>query len=287
MPPADLATQRAYTLRLRPADAEDDGWWEPLWRTHEAVNRGARVFGDFLLTLRGGLSHELAATEDGAQRRQRGKGPEQGNADVETQRKYRRRLLALSWLSVESEEGAPSEYKLGDQDSPVAALRDILAKRGLSGADIEDWASDCLPALEATIRDDACWVNRSRAFDDLSAEHPDLTCDSLFAMFPRREDYLDFVEDEGSSQFSPDFKVAARNWVSRNYGTGEKGDFSREATALGSLAGQDLSAFVGRSGQDLVQHFVATLGDPQPSCEDPVGEIKSWSGARGEETLAG
>jgi len=32
-------TQRAYTLRLRGTDANDHGWRDALWTTHEAVSR--------------------------------------------------------------------------------------------------------------------------------------------------------------------------------------------------------------------------------------------------------
>lgn len=47
-------TQRAYTLRLTGTDRNDQTWRENLWRTHEAVNKGAKAFGDWLLTLRCG-----------------------------------------------------------------------------------------------------------------------------------------------------------------------------------------------------------------------------------------
>lgn len=50
-------TQRAYTLRLRGTDPNDESLRDALWQTHEAVNKGAKVFGDWLLTLRGGLDH--------------------------------------------------------------------------------------------------------------------------------------------------------------------------------------------------------------------------------------
>jgi hypothetical protein len=56
-------TQRAYTLRLRGSDPKDESWRVALWRTHEAVNKGAKVFGDWLLTLRGGLEHTLADSQ--------------------------------------------------------------------------------------------------------------------------------------------------------------------------------------------------------------------------------
>lgn len=53
-------TQRAYTIRLRGEDPKDQTWREYLWRTHEAVNKGTKIFGDWLLTMRGGLDHSLA-----------------------------------------------------------------------------------------------------------------------------------------------------------------------------------------------------------------------------------
>ena len=56
-------TQRAYTLRLRGADPSDTSWRKALWQTHEGVNKGAKAFGDWLLTLRGGLDRTLADTK--------------------------------------------------------------------------------------------------------------------------------------------------------------------------------------------------------------------------------
>ena len=63
-------TQRAYTLRLTGADPRDNSWRDALWATHEAVNRGAKAFGDWLLTMRGGLRRSPPATKD-AERSQR------------------------------------------------------------------------------------------------------------------------------------------------------------------------------------------------------------------------
>ena len=82
-------TRRAYSLRLKSSNPEDESWKEKLWTTHEIVNRGVKEFGDWLLTLRGGLDHKLAGTR------------EDGKRD-------RRILLALSWLSVESGMGLQS-----------------------------------------------------------------------------------------------------------------------------------------------------------------------------------
>ena len=52
-------TQRAYTLRLRGAGPQDQSWRDALWATHEAVNKGAKAFGDWLLTLRGMSDEQL------------------------------------------------------------------------------------------------------------------------------------------------------------------------------------------------------------------------------------
>src|SRR5579871_3627530 len=116
------ATQRAYTLRLSGTNRQDRVWRDRLWRTHDSVNRGAKAFGDWLLTLRGGLCHTLA----------------EGAPDCQ---KDRRIILALSWLSVESAAGAPDEFlvphcedhKTGDRRDwqVVEALRELLRRRGL------------------------------------------------------------------------------------------------------------------------------------------------------------
>ncbi|MCP9456315.1 MAG: type V CRISPR-associated protein Cas12b [Nitrospira sp.] len=165
MPPV---TKRAYTLRLRGADPSDTSWREALWKTHEAVNKGAKAFGDWLLTLRGGLDHTLVDTKvkDGKGKSDRDPTPEE--------RKARRILLALSWLSVESRLGAPADFIVAygteaaeDRNSKViAALEEILKSRGLEDTEIAEWKNDCSPSLSAAIRDDAVWVNRSKAFDE-------------------------------------------------------------------------------------------------------------------------
>ncbi len=130
-------TQRAYTLRLRGANKEDQSWRDALWATHEAVNKGAKVFGDWLLTLRGGLDHRLAdeppideiqlcaarkALEKQSKNKKDGNGKprkptsaevqEKAVADRESRIRDRRILLALSWLSVEDERGAPKDDSL-------------------------------------------------------------------------------------------------------------------------------------------------------------------------------
>ena len=50
-------TTRAYTLKLQ-------GDRAALWRNHVAFNKGVRVWGDWLLSLRGGLPAELADNKE-------------------------------------------------------------------------------------------------------------------------------------------------------------------------------------------------------------------------------
>ena len=109
-------TQRAYTLRLHGADAEGHSWRDALWATHEAVNMGTRVFGDWLLTLRGGLCHALADAKVSQGKNKPDRDP------TDEQRRDRRILLALSWLSVESAPKETHPYKAlviasGEDDS--------------------------------------------------------------------------------------------------------------------------------------------------------------------------
>src|SRR5437660_1283899 len=137
-------TQRAYTLRLSGDDAS--GWRDALWETHAAVNRGAQQFGDWLLTLRGALSHDLAMRQ-----------PEKLDRASEEERRAamrdRRVLLALSWLSVEApHESAPTSYI---EPEPLRALKDILEKRNLPVREIEEWAQDCHDSLLAATREGA------------------------------------------------------------------------------------------------------------------------------------
>lgn len=80
-------TQRAYTLRLRGVDENDQSWRDALWETHEAVNKGAKAFGDWLLTLRGGLSHELVEPPP----------PPKGKKRTEEETNALRRTAAFCW----------------------------------------------------------------------------------------------------------------------------------------------------------------------------------------------
>lgn len=241
-------TQRAYTLRLEGYEKNDNYWRDALWNTHEAVNKGTKVFGDWLLTLRGGLDHNFANASF-----VKGAGKSDTNS-IEALKK-RRIFLALSWLSVESELGAPENYIVAKGSDPseernrkvIAALKEILEKRGVNSEDIDKWVSDCSASLCAEIRDDAVWVNRSRAFDDRS-----LSCslftredawDILKPFFGSPEAYLSPItisEDESSEQEQEE-KVKnlvkkAGQWLSSRFGKGKGADFRLKGDVYHKIA---------------------------------------------------
>ena len=210
MPAQDLpSTQRAYTLKLVPEAATQ----QALWSHHAAINAGAAAYGDFLLTLRGGLDHRLAEHVDDAARRDR------------------RIILALSWLAVESPCSASENRRPSD---PVRNLKPILEKRGLAPAEIQSWLDDCTPSLSARIRDDAVWVDRSSVFDSLSKpQGVDVRAAawSLLSGFLGAKDYFTLASSEAESDQDAgddkaDYSQQARGWLSKNWGSGEKADKS-------------------------------------------------------------
>ncbi len=148
--------QRAYTARLRPYPEQAAA----LWHTHCAVNRGARAFGEALLTLRGGLPYtwvaEIPITEKRTQR-----------PPTAEEQRWRRRLLSLCWLTVEDTRHAPGKFSILLSDVP-AAFRQILVEQGVPESERQQWETDCLPALNARIRDDGTWVNRHAAFREFA-----------------------------------------------------------------------------------------------------------------------
>jgi len=270
-------TQRAYTLRLREADPNDLSWRTALWKTHEAVNKGAKAFGEWLLTLRGGLDHTLADTQI-KQKDPSGRNP------ADEKRKARRILLALSWLSVESEIGAPADYIIASGKEAaenrnrkvIASLEEILKSRNLAENEIEDWKADCSASLSAAIREDAVWVNRSKAFDDaVKLAGCSLTREEVWDMLERflgsRDAYLAPVkgsEDESSEteqkDEAKDLVQKAGQWLSSRFGTGKGADFSRMAAVYGRIAAwagknkSNGSVTVDDLVKELQQHFDTT-----------------------------
>jgi IS605 OrfB family transposase len=263
------ATQRAYTLRLSGTRNDDTTWRNSLWRTHDSVNQGAKAFGNWLLTLRGGLCHTLA----------------EGDPDCI---KERRIILALSWLSVESEAGAPDEFMVPHSEDHrtgarsdwhvIEELRDILRARGLSHEDIGKWVNDCGPSLHAAIRKDAVWVNRSRAFD-AAQEHigPSLTREEVWDLLERffgsRDAYLapltpqdeDGEDSPAADEKSKDLVQKARGWLSNRFGSGAGADFQRIASEYRGFAAwcNWWSAHPDATPADLLHELTRDIGQPE------------------------
>lgn len=270
-------TQRAYTLRLRGHTKGDPSWREPIWQTHLAVNAGARAFGDWLLTLRGGLDPSLAE-------------PSASEKDRDTVRKTRRILLAVSWMSVEDSRGAPAKFRIthkGLSDAErrhalVSRLRSTLARRGVPAKEIESWVKDCEPSLSARIRDDAVWVDRAAMFEACAAQYAGLTCDyatdTVMAFFGPEKEYFALPtsgedDDEGGgvgsggASESPEFRTLARQWCSTNFGSGEKSDTGDIVRGLRTLADVDLSRFNGREKSEIIAEMARAVDAETPDMD--------------------
>lgn len=283
-------TQRAYTLRLRGSDPSDTSWRKALWQTHEGVNNGAKAFGDWLLTLRGGLDHTLADAKV------KGGKPDRDPADE--QRKARRILLALSWLSVESKLGAPAGYIIAsgkeaakDRNGKVlAALEEILKSRNLANNEIGEWKKDCSAPLTAAIRDDAVWVNRSKAFDDaVTSVGPSLTREEAWDMLERffgsHDAYLAPAkgsEDESSEteqeEKAKDLVQKAGQWLSSRFGTGKGADFGRMANIYEKIAEWAGNAQEGTTGSEAINNLAVALSEVTPASRDLKGVLGLISG---------
>ncbi len=301
--PQQPTTQRAYTLRLRGADPNETSWREALWQTHEAVNKGAKVFGDWLLTLRGGLDHALADTKV---KGKKGKPDRDPSAE---ERKARRILLALSWLSVESKLGAPADFIIASGEETaearnakvIAALEEILRSRDVAEEAIGDvtkkpedqpgtWIGDCAPSLTAAIREDAVWVNRSKAFDEAvksigSSLTREEAWDMLERFFGSRDAYLAPAkgsEDESSEteqeDKTKDLVQKAGQWLSSRFGTGKGADFCRMADVYKKIAEWADNAQADTTGNDAINNLAAFLSEFNPASNDLKGVLGLISG---------
>ena len=225
--------------------------------------------------MRGGLCHTLAGPADTGQRN-------------------RRVLLALSWLSVEDARGAPMKEGLrvarGDEEAHrrgeavKTALRDILSKRGVEQGEIADWLRDCSSSLEARIRDDCVWVNRSACFDRfinaLQTSGGSLTRDEAWDFIEpflgskaaylanpyltdSQEDSETGVRSDNRREEAKDLVRKAGQWLSSRFGTGEGANFSSMASAYGAIATWASHASHGRSGEQTLQSFLGNLTPAQ------------------------
>lgn len=281
-------TQRAYTLRLRGSDDADQAWRDALWTTHEAVNRGVKVFGEWMLTLRGGLDHELATPPKGKKK--------PTDEELAAEVKSRRILLTLSWLSVEDEVGAPSgavrvasgrESNADRRARLITALREILSDRRVGKREADSWIADCEESITAAIRDDAVWINRSACFDAARDRvgpslRRDEAWDVLERFFGSREAYFAGVkldDDEDSKpEKAKDLVQKAGQWLCDRFGEGKGANFESLANAYAAIARWADGASACQSGGAALVSLAADLRRFRPTSDDAEGILSLISG---------
>jgi len=258
---------RSYTLRLKGTDPKDHSWQSILWKTHEALNNGVKVFADILLTCQGALDLSLADAilEDG-------KKPTR--EDI----RNRRILQTISLLRVESRSGAPKKYIVATgKDSPnlrnlkvEISFRRILRRKGLSNAQISEWREDCLPYLTADINKDAVWVDRSRASEEMATVvgHPITSqeaWDILSYFFESYEKYFAMTVDSANDitgrggAKKKAYVQPSINLLSNHFGTGKKADFKKVYLNLTKIAERADKAKGGISGQKFMKDLAINL----------------------------
>lgn len=262
-------TRRAYTMRLTGSDPQDKSWPEALWVTHVAVNQGAKLFGDWLLTFRGGIPADLANDDD-----------------LPGGLAHRRNILALSWLSVEDREGAPEEKKYRvpkDQDDKyqtLEVLEVILQEQGVLEEEIQEWLKDCEGSLKASIRKDAIWVNRFRCFKDRQQEvtiTAEDVKDFLIHFFGSWRAYFE-PRNTDETEGAKNLIIKAGQWLSGRFGSGQGADYERFARIYNAILtwASDENMPRSVSGIETIGHlvkFLNTQGITATGIEDILRQL--------------
>jgi len=295
-------TQRAYTLKIKGLNENGQDWQEALWQSHWLINRGARVFGNFLLTLCGGLSHELVENAEHILKLKEklakagaGKKREEAQMNLQNAQRDSRIMLTLGWLSVEAGFAAAGEgpfekgdgkkkwevAKANDQDRPAKvglALRKILQQRGVVGQAATDWAAEVEPTLQSAIRKDAKWVNRSAAFDELCKEVSGLDRDeaakAMSRVFGKAEGWLTVAEKSDEKEFPQ----TAREFVSSNFGGGKKSNPRQIIQVLkAALKALDQADWKKQSGKEVIAAMAKKVGATKTTAEG-IKDVVGWQG---------
>jgi hypothetical protein len=124
----NLLTRRAYALRLEGVDKNERSWRDALWATRLVANEGAKAFGDWLLTLRGGAGARGIGSFPG-RRLGRSRVDDARPLHGERRAQGAANLVGVVLLSVESELGAPREYVIasGEEKSEVVGPKVLAA----------------------------------------------------------------------------------------------------------------------------------------------------------------
>ncbi|MFM7111475.1 MAG: type V CRISPR-associated protein Cas12b, partial [Planctomycetota bacterium] len=267
-------------MRLAPplgASKEDKArLWRKLWQTHDLVNRGTMVLGEVWLNLRGGLHASLAA-----------EAPSPDDARV---------LLALGWLTVEAPASAIPPHAIlarPDQDPKErsrvlgARLESILKADGIPSDQVPAWMEACRATLAAEMREDAVWVDRRGEFDRAAKT---LGWTARVAREMLIDEMMDgiasylAVDDSSGKSKKKKYGEKARNWISENWGTGDKSDTGAILTKLKSVLKIPLENFNNKSSQSLmsaIHEAVGAQGDPLGDTNNLLKQIKktfAWKG---------
>jgi IS605 OrfB family transposase len=151
-----------------------------------------------------------------------------------------------------------------------------------------------MSSLSAAIRDDAVWVNRSKAFDAAVQACPSLTRDEVWdflePFFASAEAYLkpERSESDGDDSASvaaevekaKDLVQKAGGWLSKRMDAGGGADFEALSRAYCKIAQWALSATPGQSGQEAMRRLADHLSqqDFSPKSSDAKGVLSVISG---------
>ncbi len=144
-------------------------------------------------------------------------------------------------------------------------FRIILSRMGINQQQEQEWLDACRPALTASIREDAVWIDRSACFAEAQQHYPGLSSEwareTLFDFLGGENDYFALPDPEAApSSEAKDFVQKAGGWLSRHWGAGKKSDSTAISTNLNRLAGVESKAIVGRCGCDALAVLLTTLG---------------------------
>jgi IS605 OrfB family transposase len=320
-------TTRAYTLKLQ-------GDRLALWRNHVAFNKGVRAWGDWLLTLRGGLPASLADRRDllafsdaevkKAKKEREAEitpalvrqDPEFCEANdkhvraeiaarkalftesvvkkslVAERRSDLRRVLALSWLCPETPVSlVPASAIVAKADDPdreskvIDHFKKLLKRKGV--VDANDWLADCSASLRAKIRPDAVWIDRSLCYDKMPKPmkpDEDDAAKHLFLLFGSVEDY--FATAAAGEAEDKNYNTTAGNWISKNWGLGQKSDNGEIIAALKKLCRINKSSIVGDSGGKALAQMLAECGAARDGNFSLLCQAIGWRGKPNKTRIA-
>ncbi|MCA9049717.1 MAG: type V CRISPR-associated protein Cas12b, partial [Planctomycetaceae bacterium] len=178
----------------------------------------------------------------------------------------------------------------------LGAFQNILRKKQIPDSEHESWMNSCRESLSAQIRDDAYWVDRTAAFNELV-----LRCDgklttewssrTFFDLIGGSDEYFK-LNEEGADADGKDFVIKAGNWLSANWGAGDKSDPAAIAEALSRLSEAAAELSTGTTALDAMTALAAALDPTDDKPEDTAAAFKAikksvgWKGRPSKGAMA-